>query len=133
MFKKCLNYGLHAGNNLNLIWKPHLPFAFRSSYIFCRSKVELVLSYGSQFFELIFIYSGSEFLGLSFWVWVYLGLTFYSNSERVRKKWPWFKKGILGKSLTSFLLYLFNFSSQSKNTQWKSSLFPQNTIKTTKK
>jgi hypothetical protein len=28
---------------------------------FCRSKVELVLSYGSQFSEFIFIFSGSEF------------------------------------------------------------------------
>jgi hypothetical protein len=27
----------------------------------CRSKVELVLSYGSQFSEIIFIFSGSEF------------------------------------------------------------------------
>ncbi len=38
-FSKTTFYGLHAGNNLNLIWKPHLPFACRSSYflrsIFC--------------------------------------------------------------------------------------------------
>jgi hypothetical protein len=59
----------------------------------------MVLSYGSHFFEFIFIFSGSEFFGLSL-----LGLKFYRNSERVGKKLPYFKKGTLGKCVTLILI-----------------------------
>ena len=44
---------------------------------------------------------------ISLRVWVYLGLTFYSNSERVRKKWPWFKKRHFRKKFnTVFILFI---------------------------
>ena len=96
---------IHPSNRVVIIWITKDCLKLQWFWV-------MVLSCFNLFFYLVGLssrvwHSGSEFLGTSL-----LGLTFYSNNERVRKKWPYFKKGILCKSVSPFLQYFFKFISK---------------------